>query len=76
MIQPPRRHCRTFNQTFHLQAGFLILTRVTHVNDWMTHCELEIFANVRVQAFDVNKLNCLIFACFIVKTHGFCSTTI
>jgi len=76
MVQLLRRHDRTFNQTFHLQASILILKSVAYVNDRMADSELEIFADVRVQTHDINILNCLILADFIVKTHGFGSTPV
>jgi len=76
MVQLFGRHDRTFNQTFHLQASILILTRVPYMNDRMADWELEIFADVRVQTHDIDILDCLIRAGFIVKTHGFGSTPV
>ena len=66
MIQPLWRHDRTFNQAAHLQASFLILIRIPHVNDWMPDWELEIFTEVRVQAHEVNILD------FLILAHLYC----
>ena len=68
------RYSRSFYQTIHLQASFLNLTYTPYLYDLLTNWEREIFTNVRVQVHEVNILNGLIFACFIVKTNGFCST--
>jgi len=46
------------------------------MNDWMNDWELELFANVRVQAHEVNILDCLILAHLILEMHGLCSSTI
>ena len=75
MIQLLWRHDRTFNHTY-LRASFLTLTRVPYVNDRMAGWEFEIFADVRVQTHDINILNLLILAGFIVKTHCFGSTPV
>jgi len=66
MIQIYRRHDRTFNQTFHLQACFLILTRVPYVNDRMPDWELVVFADVRIQTHNIGILDGLVLARFIV----------
>jgi hypothetical protein len=76
MIQIHWRYDRTFHQPFHLQACFLILTRVPYVNDRMPDCKLEIFEDVRVQIHDINILGGLILAGFIVKTHCFSSSPV
>jgi len=61
MVQTLWRHDRTFYQTVHRQARFLILARIATVNDWMIYGQLEILANVRVQAHDVDILDSPIF---------------
>ena len=38
--------------------------------------ELEILVYVRVEAHDVDLLNCLIIPCLIVETHGLGSTSV
>jgi hypothetical protein len=54
MIDPPRRHYRTFFQTSHLETSFLILKRVPDVNYCMTHEELEILSYVRVHNIELS----------------------
>jgi len=39
---------RTFDQAIHTYARFYILTRISYVNDSMTHGEFEILAYVRI----------------------------
>jgi len=60
MIQIDWRYNRTLYQTFHLQACFLILTRVPYVNDRMPDWKFEIYGDVRVQTHDINILDGLI----------------
>ena len=66
MIQLSRRHDQTFNQIFHLQACFVILTSVPYVNDRMPDWELVIFADVLVQTNNIDILDGLVLAGFIV----------
>ena len=46
------------------------------MNDGVPYRELEIFTDVRVQAHDVDILDSLILACFIMETHGLGSTPV
>ena len=76
MIQIHWWYDRTFYQTFHLQANFLILARVPYVYDRIPDLELEIFAYVLVQTHHDNILGGIIYACFIVDSHGFGSAPV
>jgi hypothetical protein len=76
MIQVNRRHNRTFNQTFHLQARFLIHTRVPYKNDQMPDWQLGIFTDLWVQIINIYILDGFTLASFIVKSHVFGSTPI
>ena len=57
---------RTFYQSILMQAGFLVLARVSHMDDWMAHGELEILSHVPVGTHYVYKLNSLVFLRLIV----------
>jgi len=65
VIQILRRNDRTFNPTIHTQTRLYILTHIPYVNDWMTQGELEVLANVRVEAYDVDILNGPVLSCLI-----------
>jgi len=70
MVQLLRRNDSTLYQTVHTQAGFHVLAHISHMDDWVTHGKLEIFAYVRVQTHDTHVLDSLIFLHFIVETNG------
>jgi hypothetical protein len=77
VIEVLGRHNRTFHQSVHPQAGFLIYTRVTYVNSWVTYGELEILAYVGVQAHNIAILHRLLsHTNLVVKSHGFDSTPV
>ena len=49
-----------------LRKRFLIFTRVLYVNDRMPDWELKMFANKRVRTHDIDILDGLVLAGFIV----------
>ena len=62
------RNDRTFYNTILSQAGFLILARVCHIDDGIAYGELEIIADIRVEAHDTYCS--LAFLSLIVQAHG------
>jgi len=50
VIKPLWRNDKTFYQGIHTQAGFLVFALASHMNHKKDHEEIEILANVRVEA--------------------------
>ena len=70
MVQLLWRNDSTIYQNVHTQARFLVLARISHMDDRVTHGKFEILAYVRVQAHDMHIFDCLNFPHFIVEPHG------
>ena len=66
MVQTLWWNERTFYKAILTQAGFLVFARVSHMDDWKAHGELQILAYVRVEAHYVQILDSLAFPCLIV----------
>jgi len=76
VIQLLWRYDLTFDQANHTHARLYIITLIAYVNDRITDRELEILVYIRVEAHDVDILNCIILPCLIVETHGLGSTSV
>ena len=66
MIQPLKWKDRTFYKAIHTKTGFLVFARVSHMDEWMAHGELEILAYIRVEAHYIHILESLAFSRLIV----------
>jgi hypothetical protein len=60
------RNDKTFYYALLEQTGFLFFASVSHMDDRMSHRELEILAHVRIEAHYVYILNSLAFPSLIV----------
>jgi len=70
MIRPLERNGRTFYQAVHTQAIFLVIARVSHMDDGMADGELEVLVDVQVEDNYIHILDSLNFPRLIVWTHS------
>jgi len=61
MVQFLWRNDSTLYEPVHTQAGFLLLTLFSRMDDRVTHGKLEILAYVWVETHDFHIFDCLIF---------------
>jgi len=66
----------TFYKALLAQISFLVLARVSHINDRVRHGKFSILTDVGVQAHNVCILNSLNLPGLIVLTHGLSSTPV
>ena len=70
------RNACALHQTLHLQTGFYVFARVTHVYDRMTNRKLVILADVWLQTHDIAILNRFILIYLMMIAQGLGSTPI
>jgi len=66
MIMLLWRNDRTFYQIVHTQASFHVLTRISHMDEWVIHGEIETLAYIRDKTHEIYILSGLKFPWLLV----------